>query len=191
MKTRKKSQNNLLLILLFIAACFSRAGIILADDYAVDYAQFKDPPAEYRGICWMHFNLSNLTEEGVVAAVQANVKRDSWGSFMIEPTGGPTTGLSEAYLRGSKRKPSDQGVPYLSEEYFRLYRLAIEEGLKNKFPLSTLYDEWNFPSGRAGGLFYTKYPEYAAKSLEMSEKNATGPGKAELAVPEGAYVGAV
>jgi hypothetical protein len=191
MKTKKRLQKTFLLILLLFAACLSRAEITLADDYAVDYAQFKDPPAEYRGICWMHFNLSNLTEDSVISNVQSNVKRDSWGSFMIEPTGGPTTGLSEAYLRGSKRKPSDQGVPYLSEEYFKLYRLAIEEGLKNKFPLSTLYDEWNYPSGQAGGLFYTKYPEFAAKSLELAEKNVTGPGKAELAIPEGAYVGAV
>ena len=126
------------------------AGITLADDSTFDYAQFKEPPAEYRGICWMHFNLSNMSEEGVIANVQANVNRDSWGSFMIESTGGTTSGLSEAYLRGSKRSPSDQGIQYLSEEYFKFYRLAIEEGLKNKFPLSTLYDEWNYPSGHGG-----------------------------------------
>ena len=106
MKTQKLFQKYLLSILLFIAACLSRAGVILADDDTVDYAQFKEPPAEYRGICWMGFNLSNISEDRVIANVQANVKRDSWGSFMLGPSGGSTTGLSEAYLRGSKRKPS-------------------------------------------------------------------------------------
>ena len=44
----------------------------------------------------------------------------------------------------------------------------------------------------AGGQFFTKYPEYAAKSLEMSEKNVTGPAPAELALPSNRiYVGAV
>ncbi|MGA2060139.1 MAG: hypothetical protein ABSG67_06630 [Thermoguttaceae bacterium] len=94
MKTQKKYRNNLLLMLLFIGAYLSRAGITLADDETIDYAKFKEPPAEYRGICWMHFNLSNMSEDRVVAGVQANVKRDSWGSFMIESSGGSTSGLS-------------------------------------------------------------------------------------------------
>jgi len=37
----------------------------------------------------------------------------------------------------------------------------------------------------------TKYPEYAAKSLELAEKNAAGPAKAEPEIPKGAFVGAV
>ena len=94
MKTQKKSKNKLLLILLFMATCLSRAGIMFADDDAIDYALFKEPPAEYRGICWMHFNLSNMSEDRVIASVQANVKGDSWGSFMIESSGGSTSGLS-------------------------------------------------------------------------------------------------
>ena len=191
MKTESRLQAFLRLMLLFLMAYLSRSGISLASDYTIDYAQFKEPPAEFRGICWMGFDLSNLTEDGVIARVQSSVKRDCWGSFMIESKGGPTTGLSEAYLRGSKRIPSDKGVSYLSEEYFKFYRLAIEEGLKNKYPLSTLYDEWSYPSGMVGGQFYSKYPELAAKSLEMTEKNVTGPVMAELAMPEGAFVGAV
>jgi hypothetical protein len=110
---------------------------------------------------------------------------------MIEASGGPTTGLSEAYLRGSRRDPSAKGVPYLSQEFFRLYRLAIEEGLKHNFPLNTLYDEWSYPSGMVGGQFYSRYPEYAAKSLEMTETNLTGPAKVALAVPKGSCIGAV
>ena len=94
MKTRKIFQIDLLSILVFIAASFGRAGIMRADDDTIDYAKFKEPPAEYRGICWMHFNLSNMSEDCVVAGVQANVKCDSWGSFMIQSSGGSTSGLS-------------------------------------------------------------------------------------------------
>jgi hypothetical protein len=191
MKTENGFQKTATLVVLFLAACLGRPTHSHAEDYTVDYNRFKDPPAEYRGICWMGFNLSNLTEDGIVARVQSSAKSGFWGSLMLGPGGGPTTGLSEAYLRGSGRKPSDQGVVYLSEEYFRLYRLAIEEGLRNNFPLSTLYDEWNYPSGIVGGQFYTKYPEFAAKSLELAEKNVTGPANAELEIPKGALVGAV
>jgi hypothetical protein len=139
----------------------------------------------------MGFGLNNLTDSGVIKRVQSSVKSDSWGTFMLGPGGGPTTGLSDAYLKASGRTPSDKGVPYLSEEYFRLYKLAIEEGLKYNFQASILYDEWNYPSGIVGGQFYSKYPELAAKSLDMVEKNVTGPIKAELEIPKGIYIGAV
>jgi hypothetical protein len=191
MKTKLHLQKVLQLLSLILMAYLSRAGIASASDNTIDSELFKEPPAEYRGICWLHLNLSTLTEEGIINRINSSVKRDSWGSFMIESNGGSTAGLSEDYLRGSKRKASDKGAAYLSEEYFKLYRLAIEEGVKNNFPLSTLYDEWTFPSGIAGGQFYSKYPELAAKSLEMVENNVTGPASAELDIPKGAFVGAV
>lgn len=112
---------------------------------------------------------------------------------MITPDGGSTSALSEAYMKGSRRQPNTTGVAYLSEEYFRLYRLAIEEREKNHLPLRVLYDELQYPSGMAGGWVYSKYPEAAATSLEMLAKNATGPANFELEipVPNGIYVGAV
>jgi hypothetical protein len=111
---------------------------------------------------------------------------------MIGPGGGPTTGLSEAYLKASHRQPSDKGVPYLSEEYFRLYRAAVQEGDKLNFPARVLYDEWNYPTGMAGGLLCSKYPEAVAKSLEMVEKDVVGPARTELSIPipDGIYLAA-
>jgi len=152
---------------------------------------FREPPREFRGVRWLGFGLSNLSDSGMIKSIQSTVKSDSWGSYLLGPGGGPTTGLSEAYLKASKRSPSDRGVPYLSEEYFRIYRLTIEEGLKYGLPMSTLYDEWTYPSGIVGGQFYSKYPGYAAKSLDMVEKNVTGPQKAALEIPQGIYLGAV
>lgn len=162
-------------------------------DLVVDYAKFKEPPGEYRGHRWFGFRLSNITESSIVNGLQQSAKSDSYGNLMIGPDGGLTTGLSEAYMKNSRRPPSLTGVAYLSEEYFRLYRLAIEEGLKNNLPLRVLYDELQYPSGMAGGLLYSKFPEAAAKSLEMTEKNVAGPAKVELEIPiaNGMYVGAV
>jgi hypothetical protein len=112
---------------------------------------------------------------------------------MITSDGGKTTALSEAYLKGSRRPPSETGIAYLSEEYFRLYKLALEEGERVHLPLRTLYDELQYPSGMAGGLFYTKYPDESAKSLEEVENNVAGPARVELEIPVagGIYVGAV
>jgi hypothetical protein len=162
-------------------------------DLVVDYATFKDPPAEYRGHRWFTFRLSNITEASIVSGIQQAAQSGAFGSFMITPDGGLTTALSEAYMKGSRRPPSTTGVAYLSEEYFRLYRLAIEEGQRNHLPLRVLYDELQYPSGMAGGLLYSKFPESAAKSLEMVEKNVTGPTSATLEIPiaDGIYVGAV
>ena len=162
-------------------------------DLKVDYQIFKDPPGEYRGCYWFGFQLSNITETGMLAGLQRGIKSGAFGSFMIGPGGGLTTGLSEAYMKYSRRPPVKTGVAYLSEEYFKLYRQAIEEGMKNNFPMRVLYDELQYPSGMAGGLLYSKYPEAAAKSLEMVEKNVTGPAGAELQIPiaDGIYMGAV
>jgi hypothetical protein len=167
--------------------------IARGDDPAVDFASFQNPPAEFRGIHWVSLALSQVTEESLRASVKAGADMGDWGSMMLGPGGGPTTGLSADYLRDSQRTPSDQGVPYLSEEYFRLYRAAIEEGQKDHLPAATLYDEWAYPAGIVGGQFYSQHPDLAAKSLELVDRNVSGPGTAEVAVPGAAadYVGAV
>ena len=58
--------------------------------------------------------------------------------------------------------------------------------------MDVLYDELQFPTGMAGGLFYAKYPNDAEKSLEKVEKDVTGPAKVELTMPiaNGIYIGA-
>lgn len=162
-------------------------------DLVVDYKLFQNPPGEYRGHWWFTWNLSTLTEEAVIKMIRQAAQSDACGSFMITPSGGSTINLSEAFLRGTRRQPDTRGVAYLSEEYFRLYRLAIEEGLRNGLPMRVLYDELQYPSGMAGGLLYSKYPEAGAKSLELAERNVTGPAKIELSIPieNGIYVGAV
>jgi hypothetical protein len=106
----------------------------------IGYSVFQAAPPEFGGVRWVSFNLSGINEQNVIESVRRAAQSGSAGSFEIGPTRGPTTGLSEAYLRGSGRKPDDAGVPYLSDEYFRLYKIAMDEGRRNNFPLSVLYD---------------------------------------------------
>ena len=163
------------------------------EDLVVDYNVFREPPKEYRGHRWFTFRLDNITEESARNMIRDAAKSDVAGAFMITPDGGNTSQLSEAYLKYSHRPPNSSGIAYLSEEYFRLYRAAIQEGNQDGLPLRVLYDELQYPSGMAGGLLYSKYPESAAKSLELVEKNAAGPASVQLdiPIPDGIYVGTV
>ena len=191
MKPKNRLQKTSWLVSLFLVAWFSPPLLARADSNTVDFLQFKNPPGEFRGIHWVGSDLSRLTEDGIRASIQSAATNGAWGSFELGPGGGPTTGLSEAYLRASGREPNAQGVPYLGEEYFRLYRAAIEEGQKLNFPDSMIYDEWNYPSGIVGGQFYSKYPELAEKSIEITETNVTGPTRVRLTIPQPLYLGAV
>jgi hypothetical protein len=180
------------LVSLFLVAWWSAPLPALAGSNPLDLSQFKNPPGEFRAIHWQGFGVNRLTEDRVRSSIQSAATNGEWGSFELGlGFGGATTGLSEAYLRGSGRAANDQGVAYLSEEYFRFYRMAIEEGQKLNFPDSMIYDELGYPSGIAGGLFYSKYPDLAEKSIEMTETNVTGPAKARLTIPKPLYLGAV
>jgi hypothetical protein len=131
----------LLIMFLMIGTCFngraqnalpsSSAKVLSPGTDSIDFGLFREPPHEFRGVRWGGFGLSNLTDSSVIKSIRTGAQSNSWGSTLLGPGGGPTTGLSEAYLKASRRAPSDKGVVYLSEEYFRLYKLAIEEDRKS------------------------------------------------------------
>jgi hypothetical protein len=54
-----------------------------------------------------------------------------------------------------------------------------------------LYDDYAFPTGTVGGQMLAKYPQYVARNLNIVEKDVTLPAAAELAIPQGIYIGAV
>ena len=139
-----------------------------------DPAIFKAPPAEYRGHAMWNFNLPTLNENAVVSGIQEMAKLN-YGGFFIEAGGRPQPG---------------QGVAFLSDEYFRLYKVALEEAKKQGLEV-ILYDDYAFPTGTVGGQMASQFPQYVAKSLNMAEKDVTGPASVELAIPQGIYMGAV
>jgi hypothetical protein len=59
---------------------------------------FQTPPAMYRGHAMWNFNLTTLNEHDVTAGIEDMAKLN-YGGFFIEAGGGPSTGLSEAYLK--------------------------------------------------------------------------------------------
>jgi len=139
-----------------------------------DPAVFKAPPAKYRGHAMWNFNLATLNEKDIVSGIQ-EMARLNYGGFFIEAGGRPQPG---------------QGVAFLSDEYFRFYKLAIEEAKKQGLEM-VLYDDYAFPTGTVGGQMPANHPEYVAKNLNMAEKDVSGPASVEVAVPEGIFMGAV
>ncbi|HYW45723.1 MAG TPA: glycosyl hydrolase [Bryobacteraceae bacterium] len=139
-----------------------------------DPAIFKNPPARYRGHAMWNFNLGTLNENAVLSGIQEMAKLN-YGGFFIEAGGRP---------QGA------QGVTYLSDEYFRFYKIALEEAKRLGLEV-VLYDDYAFPTGTVGGQLAVKYPQHMAKSLNMSEKDVAGPARAEVEIPKGIYIGAV
>jgi len=158
----------------------------------VDPQLFAEPPRICRQQGFMSLNIATATEANMTTQVQRSAQQDLTGGFYLGMYPGSTAGLSDEYLRGSGRQRNDAGTAYLSEAYFSLYAKVIEAGLKNGNPPLVFYDEVAYPSGMAGGYLYSRYPQYAAKSLEKVERDVTGPAAgAQLQIPDGITVGAV
>jgi hypothetical protein len=161
-----------------IAAMFALflAGAALAQNQQADFDPkvFQSPPAKYRGHAMWNFNLTTLNEKDVISGIE-EMARLNYGGFFIEAGGRPQPG---------------QGVAFLSDEYFRFYKLAIEQAKKQGLEM-ILYDDYAFPTGTVGGQMLAQHPEYVAKSLNMAEKDVAGPASAELAIPQGTYIGSV
>ena len=79
---------------------------------------------------------------------------------------------------------------YLSERYFELYEIALDEGSKYGMKFS-LYDENGFPSYTAGGIFAEKYPDLTAKRIDKVESSLIRDGKLFLELPQENLIGAV
>jgi len=151
---------------------------------------FKVPPAQYRGHAMGSINMTRDTEQSLIAEVDEAAKLN-YGGLFFEPGGSTSLGLSDDYLKKFFRgAPSAKGVEFLSPDYFKLYDAGVQEAKKQGLEV-VLYDDYSFPSGTAGGLLYSKFPQNVAKSLNMTEQDVTGPKRIDLAIPQGIYMGSV
>jgi len=116
----------------------------------------------------------NAERKAVISGIQEMAKLN-YGGFFIEAGGRP--------------QPS-QGLAFLSDEYFRFYKLALEEAKKQGLEV-ILYDDCAFPTGTVGGQMQSQHPEDVAKNLNMAEKDVVGQEKLELTIPQGIHIGAV
>ena len=144
----------------------------------IKYDNFKSPEKRYMGHAWFTFQLANLTDDAVKGMVQKAVESNAYGGYMITPDRGRLPRVAG----GTNTAPTPNAT-YLDDNFFRFYKLAIKEGLRHGMPMDVLYDEQQFPTGAAGGLFAKAHPEDVEKSLEKVEKDVAGPVKFELAMP--------
>ncbi len=86
---------------------------------------------------------------------------------------------------------------YLTEAYFDVYRVCMEEARKINMTL-WIYDEYGFPSGTAGdingdgrGRFKERYPEHTNKRLDKKEYIPVANTTFEAELPEGKLMAAV
>lgn len=108
-----------------------------SDNWATLETGFKDPKAEYRTAPFAVWN-GKVTKEEVERTIQELKDAGSGGAF-IHPRPGLIT-------------------EYMSDEWYSLYRHAVEYGKKNDMNI-WIYDENSYPSGFAGGHVPELMPE--------------------------------
>lgn len=206
-----------LLALAFLSApLVSQAQKYEGDSTKVEYSEFKDPAGQFRGTIWFTWTGPTMTEEFVKTQVaRGAAQKGAYGGWVFTPNTegrgggggafgarrgrGPATGPA-AEGRGPVPTPPPAAPPapastasYLNDEWFRVYKIALQESERLGFPMHVMYDEMQFPSGYAGGKLRQKSPQHLGKSLDMVEKEITGPGQVALQATSqaGIYVGAV
>jgi len=118
---------------------------------------FADPPREFGMMPFWFWN-DELTDEEIVRQIR-EFHAKGCGGFIPHAR----TGLS--------RK-----VGYLTPEFFRLARVAVEEAARLGMKV-VLYDEGAYPSGSAQGRVTAENPAWAARCLIALQHEVTGPTK--------------
>ncbi len=116
-------------------------------------AVFQNPPRQYATAPLWTWN-DMLTEEQVRGTL-----RDLAGQKVKQAFIHPRPGLM---------------TPYLSDEWFRLWRAALDEAEKLDMNI-WIYDENSYPSGFAGGLVPEAMPDSRGRGLHFAEAKTLGP----------------
>jgi len=113
-------------------------------------AIFMNPPREYSTApLWVWNDM--LTAEQIVSTLQ-----DLAGQKVKQVFVHPRPGLM---------------TPYLSEDWFRLWKVALQEAEKLDMNV-WIYDENSYPSGFAGGLVPEAMPESRGKGIHFVETSS-------------------
>lgn len=144
---------------------------------------FANPPAAYRPMMFWLWN-GDITPAGIEEQI-ADFAAKGCGGFFIHPMG-----------ENFRLKDFVQGMspPYLSEEYFRLVRHAVETAATHGL-YAWLYDEGGWPSGTAQGHVIEGHPEFRGKRLHarrissvdisgLPEHLVAAVGLPEIGIPE-------
>jgi len=128
-------------LLVFPACREERTG----DTYESALAAFESPPAEFRTAPLWVWN--DKMTEGLIKEQLIDFKARGIGGVFVHPRPGLVT-------------------PYLSDEWFSLFRTAVETG--KELGLNVwIYDENSYPSGFAGGHVPAALPDAASSGLRL------------------------
>jgi hypothetical protein len=127
------------------------------NELAAIRSQFLDPAREF-GFMPLWFWNDDLTDAGLVAQIR-EFHAKGFGGFIIHPR----VGLSRR-------------VGYLTDEFFRLVRVSVEEAKRLGLKV-VLYDEAGYPAGSARGRVVAENPDWAAKCLFVVHHKVKGPAK--------------
>jgi len=123
--------------------------------------QFASPSREYSSAPLWVWN--DLLTEQQIAETMADLAGQKVKQVFVHPRPGLMT-------------------PYLSDDWFRLWRVALREAEKLDMNV-WIYDENSYPSGFAGGLVPEAMPESRGKGLALQEvKTPTGVDDSTIAV---------
>lgn len=128
-----------------------------APDLAVARAAFANPPREF-GIMAFWFWNDDLTDHEIRRQI-GEMAAKGFGGFVIHPR----TGLSHR-------------VGYLTEEFFRLVKVAVEEAARLGLQV-VLYDEAGYPAGAVNGRIVAENPDWSAKAIFAVRHMIKGPRK--------------
>ncbi len=123
-------------------------GQLEAVDSANIKALFTSPPAEYSTVPFWVWN-DMLTDELVISTLN-DLAEQNIRQVFVHPRPGLMT-------------------PYLSKEWFRLWKIALKEAEHLDMRL-WIYDENSYPSGFAGGLVPDAMPQSRGQSLYVREE---------------------
>lgn len=148
-------------VALTLASSLAVIGLVRAEDVQRVRAQFAQPPREYSSAPLWVWN-DRLTEDQIASTME-----DLAGQHVRQVFVHPRPGLM---------------TPYLSDEWFRLWRRALREAERLDMNV-WIYDENSYPSGFAGGLVSDAMPEARGMGLAFSRpKTLPTPSDDVLAV---------
>ena len=137
----------LLLLLALGSEALGETGVVTPASSAAVKAQFASPSRHYSSAPLWVWN-DRLTEEQVRGTL-----RDLAGQKVKQAFVHPRPGLM---------------TPYLSPEWFRLWKAALDEAEKLDMNI-WIYDENSYPSGFAGGLVPEAMPQSRGRGVHFSE----------------------
>lgn len=119
------------------------------------FDSFSAPPSEFGPIPFWFWN-DDLEERELIRQVHA---------FHQAGFGGL---LPHARIGLSHR------IGYLTDEYFRLFRIVVEEAARLDMKI-ILYDEGSYPSGSARGAVVAENPQFASQAIGLWHLEVQGP----------------